>query len=93
MWKSRAPYCLFLRSFEMGHRISKALISNKESELLDTHEPAGGRLLRLLSETPDQWISMSLAELGMDGSGAGYLILLGKEELEEAVHLPWGDSD
>jgi hypothetical protein len=63
--EKRLPFCLFLRSFTMGHRAHDFVTVGG---WLDVSEPPGGRLLRLLSETlgsrtslvaiasPDEWL-------------------------------------
>jgi hypothetical protein len=64
VWQRRAPFCLFLRSFSMGHHLRQT----SEAEWLDTRERVGGRLLELVSgvleeraalvaiASPDEWL-------------------------------------
>ncbi|HRI61206.1 MAG TPA: hypothetical protein PK228_15810 [Saprospiraceae bacterium] len=56
IWQTQAPFCLFLRSFSMGHLSGQVDTSGKSKdedilEWLDNSEPVGGRLLSLLSNT------------------------------------------
>ncbi len=50
-WEERAPFCLFLRSYEMGHHAGReedpsVRYDPTAPHFLVTSEPAGGRLLR-----------------------------------------------
>lgn len=56
IWEKRAPFCLFLRSFSMGHRVLRSAVPDPsgrlhEGEWLAMSEPAGGRLLGPLADS------------------------------------------
>jgi hypothetical protein len=67
-WHIKAPFCLFLRSYTMGHLTGRTPTERPDLEWLDTHEAVGGRLLRLLANAlkdraalvaianPDEWL-------------------------------------
>ena len=46
-WGKQSPFCLFLRSYTMGH--SAGYDDLTDMEWLDTSEPVGGRLLEVLA--------------------------------------------
>jgi len=57
IWKDRAPFCLFLRSYSLGHHLTD--MSGLDSRLcLQVSEPEGGRLLRPLSDILGQRVAL-----------------------------------